>query len=978
MTKLSPLAFLACSLLVILALYTAVITASVDNTYTAHVTDYSKYYNAKPHTNGKKHIFFSGIPMPGHIFPLLATAEELALRGYTVTIATVKSIAKTVRNHKHPLVNQIVIGECSNLVEEWRQLQIDMNNMIEFSETSREIFSWVQRFHPCYFTQLYSTLSRFQTNFDVDRDDPNHVQIPPPIDFIVSDIVTQPLHETARALSIPFLLNNPDILQILPSELMGKWDLLPVLFHEDTIHPFSSGIEIRTYTENFDNSQNAPQNVQKNVQKTQRDAFATDFSKLVSVLSDSDPYAYLKHTRTITTDNSDQEFGSYTVEVKKYYSFFARWIYSLARPLVHWFIVFGSDIKTSIHRHHQGELHMYFHLQHYVKLLRSKNIPEHLFLQITQTEKDMIKKLLNEYNFDNINFLQMCENYHHHITQKNPEGISLIEIYNKLLSKYFSSEFMISFPESLCNTYTKSQSDFDQSITLFLSPPKNPERLEEYFQSFIFLFSMTTHYSTPMTPHSPFRFSWKQYSHPWLRIFSTFWFTTPVPNQPTPTILFDSNSFIQHQWRFYDLVTRHWTSLSQTTGTPVLQGTVFGVEYQRPIPPQVHMLGPLIPESNSGISSTTSTTPTTERQITWLNGHDDDNDDNNDDPIVYMSFGTLGHVSHEGTIALFQAYAELVEHTKVRIMWKLTSHYVEMVVDCYLESGVYIEGFFDAVNSIKKGANYLKTIQGKISHFNNNNHHRTPIPTNRWFFTEWVYSQYGVLDHKNTKIFLSHCGINSAFESILAGTYTLCIPLFGDQGHMAMMMSDRGVGTALYKQHVTKDTLIAALRFSLVEAEGNRFPVLVNRLKAQMELSGGKSRAADWVEFYLNHGSQHTKEVVTYNRAYFKQDHFDIVQYRYSHLTIDQRVGYQEYIALPLQGYLQSSEIDVHLSWFIFWHIVIWVCVKVCTFWFNLFVRCFCCGKKRRNETDSKTNGSAANQKVPQTPQKAIGKQKQD
>ena len=65
--------------------------------------DYSEYYNAKPGSNASKHIFFTGIPMPGHIFPLLATAEQLALNGYTVTVATLSNLEKTVLNHKHDL-----------------------------------------------------------------------------------------------------------------------------------------------------------------------------------------------------------------------------------------------------------------------------------------------------------------------------------------------------------------------------------------------------------------------------------------------------------------------------------------------------------------------------------------------------------------------------------------------------------------------------------------------------------------------------------------------------------------------------------------------------------------------------------------------------------------------------------------------------------------------------------------------------------
>lgn len=77
-----------------------------------NVPNFKQYYTAQPGSNASKHILFTGIPMPGHVFPLLATAEQLATQGYTVTVATLKSLERVVLGHKHELyVDHVLIND---------------------------------------------------------------------------------------------------------------------------------------------------------------------------------------------------------------------------------------------------------------------------------------------------------------------------------------------------------------------------------------------------------------------------------------------------------------------------------------------------------------------------------------------------------------------------------------------------------------------------------------------------------------------------------------------------------------------------------------------------------------------------------------------------------------------------------------------------------------------------------------------------
>jgi hypothetical protein len=54
--------------------------------------------------------------------------------------------------------------------------------------------------------------------------------------------------------------------------------------------------------------------------------------------------------------------------------------------------------------------------------------------------------------------------------------------------------------------------------------------------------------------------------------------------------------------------------------------------------------------------------------------------------------------------------------------------------------------------------------------------------------------QTAILNHKNTKLFISHGGIESTHEAIHSGTPILLMPMFGDQPRNARLIKDRGIG----------------------------------------------------------------------------------------------------------------------------------------------------------------------------------------
>jgi MGT family glycosyltransferase len=98
------------------------------------------------------------------------------------------------------------------------------------------------------------------------------------------------------------------------------------------------------------------------------------------------------------------------------------------------------------------------------------------------------------------------------------------------------------------------------------------------------------------------------------------------------------------------------------------------------------------------------------------------------------------------------------------------------------------------------------------------------------------------------RAFVSHCGINSAYEALAAGVPVVGIPLIADQQQMALRIRDAGVGVMLDKTRLSAKGLRAAIRRVLnEEAIRARLPTIEERVRQ----AGGTRRAADLVEGLL-------------------------------------------------------------------------------------------------------------------------------
>ncbi len=118
----------------------------------------------------------------------------------------------------------------------------------------------------------------------------------------------------------------------------------------------------------------------------------------------------------------------------------------------------------------------------------------------------------------------------------------------------------------------------------------------------------------------------------------------------------------------------------------------------------------------------------------------------------------------------------------------------------------------------------------------------------------WVASQIGVLAHPNVRAFVTHCGINSVHEALVAGTPIVGIPLLADQYDMALRVQDAGVGLLLDKLRFSTSDLRRAVDQVVCD---ERFRRPMPALQRGFRLAGGVERAADLIEHAATFGVDH-------------------------------------------------------------------------------------------------------------------------
>ncbi|XP_069954546.1 UDP-glucosyltransferase 2 [Cherax quadricarinatus] len=113
--------------------------------------------------------------------------------------------------------------------------------------------------------------------------------------------------------------------------------------------------------------------------------------------------------------------------------------------------------------------------------------------------------------------------------------------------------------------------------------------------------------------------------------------------------------------------------------------------------------------------------------------------------------------------------------------------------------------------------------------------------------------QQDILGHKATKVFITHCGKQSAAESVYHGVPMLGLPITFDQPRTCARVARRGEGIVLQWETLTPQAIADAVHTLVHDARyKERIAGVSRRLKAQKET--GLEKAVWWIEYVIQHG----------------------------------------------------------------------------------------------------------------------------
>uniref|UniRef100_A0A183C366 glucuronosyltransferase n=1 Tax=Globodera pallida TaxID=36090 RepID=A0A183C366_GLOPA len=96
--------------------------------------------------------------------------------------------------------------------------------------------------------------------------------------------------------------------------------------------------------------------------------------------------------------------------------------------------------------------------------------------------------------------------------------------------------------------------------------------------------------------------------------------------------------------------------------------------------------------------------------------------------------------------------------------------------------------------------------------------HDLPIKRDNVVTATWV-NQKEILGHPKTKAFVSHCGMNSVYESTFNDVPMVCVPFFGDQYYNSESLVRQHIALVVEREQ-GMDTLKKQLTVALTKALG--------------------------------------------------------------------------------------------------------------------------------------------------------------
>ncbi|KXN66847.1 glycosyltransferase family 1 protein [Conidiobolus coronatus NRRL 28638] len=234
-----------------------------------------------------------------------------------------------------------------------------------------------------------------------------------------------------------------------------------------------------------------------------------------------------------------------------------------------------------------------------------------------------------------------------------------------------------------------------------------------------------------------------------------------------------------------------------------IANSYIGLENPRNVPSHVYPIGPIL-------SGDISSLP--EELQHFMDSHS---------KVLYVAFGSLVKLPNDMLPKLLQHFQRAINGGVLDgVVWGLPKNNIELLPKSYKIDDV--EYYSDKI---------VKGTHGKIK------------------ILKWA-PQQSILNHPSTKLFLSHGGLESIYESMNAGVPMLILPFFSDQPRNAMLVTENGVGDYI-EWNTTSDDQIYHKFTKLLDPNNLELKSKVRQMQLITKFSSKrKAMAANLIETY--------------------------------------------------------------------------------------------------------------------------------
>uniref|UniRef100_A0AC35GIA1 UDP-glucuronosyltransferase n=1 Tax=Panagrolaimus sp. PS1159 TaxID=55785 RepID=A0AC35GIA1_9BILA len=139
----------------------------------------------------------------------------------------------------------------------------------------------------------------------------------------------------------------------------------------------------------------------------------------------------------------------------------------------------------------------------------------------------------------------------------------------------------------------------------------------------------------------------------------------------------------------------------------------------------------------------------------------------------------------------------------------------------------------------------------------------------------WI-DQQSILANPKTKLFFTHCGLNSLNEAAVFGVPMIAMPIFGDQHYNSALINKREIGIAINYLTVTPKELLAVFDEVLKNPKYSQNSKLLS-LKIKNNPLKGKYVFLKWIEFVAKYGNSYELDLKSVGMPLWKYYCIDII-----------------------------------------------------------------------------------------------------